>query len=905
VQWLARPMRAEPMARDCFKIAAVSGLLIFSAEVGFCQSNWTGQVQCQLNMQNSDYVHQETQTWVITGPPVQQGAMQVYPAMWSTSGQGSMQRAQGAQMIAGQWATSVQGMNAPLNIFVRASDRRLLIGQSHAQVVAPSGVIGVKQSGGTRSNLSSAAYEWRFPSIEAGPDDTVVSGSSAAAISGGLMPLQSPAVTGSAACSWQFSLGGVATPSTPSPTPGPVIGFPVSGGTISPPASPQSAPSVATNVNPGPSTNATTSPAANSGPANNSSGSGAGAALSQASSPGDQSSEPPPVVPSHTTVGKISTFVDQDTEEYEKAPGFVAQIMFQVDQVLDDLTLQQFTAAEWKELEQQTGGTLVRSEHVMRLPPFPAAGYWLSLGEQRYMVSSKGIVNTPTKPSNTTNLPLYVQVGDDLPYAVLPSVAFVASGESLRPTVFRLLQKLPPTMNRTSDTALFDEHRLRPGFWPATLQTSEYNAAAHQSCMVDVAQKYSNNPLHQLIPDRCRKRAPCAPGNESPCCLDYDGPSGDGKPIQRGNGTDCLAIGAKFFEWSTCFVWTVAGACSNEAALPWNNLEPENPAPDCYHNHKYRNCQNLNPNDFKLNPPSRLIKFGESIDLLLRNNTVGNSTCLAIDSKGPAAKLDLNSPGRFVPGGNCNGYRADHFSDLEQKHYEQMKFRFITPKAVSPRPCKATYKVFASSGGKVSKATIVATNPRCGGWSGTINFQQESEWDLAVDVGGNFERKAHMSEDKDVTLTIKNNTGISESEAKTTYRGIDYQAALRGGALTRIVQATHNADASAKGGSDVTLEVQIDQKTGEYNVQAGYRAALGNDHEIATDHGKLLFNSNTPYSADPIVNSNFPGIIGKTSNPKHIQGTWTEKLKPPSGYPYAGHGAVAASWNLTFTPGPQ
>jgi hypothetical protein len=894
------------MAKDCFKTAAVCGLLIFSAEVGFCQSNWTGQVQCQLNMQSNDYVHQEIQNWVITGPPTQQGAMQVYPAMWSTSGQGSIQRVQGTQMITGQWATNVQGMNAPLNIFVRASDRRLLISQSHAQVVAPSGVNGVKQSGGTSSNLSFAAYEWRFPPIEAGVDDTVVSGSGPAPISGGLLPLQSPAVTGSAACSWQFTKGGAATLSTPAPPSGLVVVPPVPGGTVQPPASTQSTPLGATNTNPSPSTGVMTSPASNSGPANNNSGNTSGTAAPQASSPADHSSESQPGGHSHTAVGKISTFTDQDTEEYEKAPGFIAQIMFQVDQLTDDLTIQQFTAAEWKELEQQTGGTLVKSEHVFRLPPFPAAGYWLKLGDRRYMVSTRGIVNTATKPSDTSNLPLYVQVGDELPYAVLPSVDFVASGEKPRPTVFKLIQKLPPSMNRGHDTALFDEHRLHPGVWPATFQTSEYTAAAHQWCVTDVAQQqYSNNPLHQLIPDRCRNRAPCPPGNETPCCLDYNGPSGDGKPIQRGAGNDCLAIGAKFFEWSTCFVWTVAGACSNEAALPWNNLEPATPAPNCYDNHKYRNCQNLNANDFKLNPSSTLVKFGESSDLWLRNNTVGNSSCLAIDTKGPAAKLDLNSLGTLVHSGNCNGYRADHFSDQAQKHYEQMKFRFITPRVVAPKPCKATYKVVASSGGKVSNATIVATNPRCGGWSGTITFELQSDWDLAVDVGGNFERRAHMSEDKDATLTIRNNTGISESQAKTTYKGVDYQAALRGGALTRIVQATRTIDASAKGGSDVSLEVQINQKTGEYTVQASYRAGVGNSHEISTSYDKVLFDTNMPYSADPVAVA-FPGMTGKTSDPKHIQGTWSQKLNSPwPGYPASGKGEVAASWNLTFTPGPQ
>jgi hypothetical protein len=306
-----------------------------------------------------------------------------------------------------------------------------------------------------------------------------------------------------------------------------------------------------------------------------------------------------------------------------------------------------------------------------------------------------------------------------------------------------------------------------------------------------------------------------------------------------------------------------------------------------------------------LNPSSSLVRFGESSDLWLRNNTVGNSTCLAIDTKGPAAKLDLNSPGTLVHSGSCGGYRADHFSDQAEKHYQQMAFRFITPKVTTAKPCRATYKVVASSGGKASNATIVATNPRCGGWSGTITLQRQSEWDLAVDVGGNFERSVHSSEDVDVTLNIRNNSGTSESQAKHTYKQIDYQGALRGGTLTRIVQSTTDTDASAKGGSDVTLEVNLTGKTGDYSVAAGYRVEVGNSHEIATDHGKVLFDSNTPYPADPIANSHFPGILGKTSDPKHIQGSWSEQLKPPSGYPFTGQGQVAVSWNLTFTPGPQ
>jgi len=611
--------------------------------------------------------------------------------------------------------------------------------------------------------------------------------------------------------------------------------------------------------------------------------------------------------PTPTPVGKIPSFVDQDTQEYEQATGFVAQVMFQVDQIMDDLTIQQFTAAEWKEIEEQTGGKLVKGEHVFRLPPFPAAGYWLGLGNRRYMISAKGIVNTPTKPSNTSNLQIFVQVGDETPYAVLPSVDFVDSGKQPKSTIFKLIEKLPPSMNRGTDMAALDEHRLDPDAARAHLQTLAYNEA-HELCVRDVAQqqRFSNNPILQLIPERCRKRAPCQPGNDKICCLDYDGPYGDGKPINRGVGTDCMAIGAKFFEWSTCFIWTVAGACSNEAALPWNGLNPLVQAPDCYHNHKYRNCQNLDANDFKLNPASTLIKFGQVSDLWLRNNTVGNSTCLTITTKGPMASLDLNSPGKLVNSAYCGGYRADHFSDQARKHYQQIKLRFITPRVAAVKPCKATYKVAASSGGKVSNATIVATNPRCGGWSGTITFQAQRDWDLAEHAGTNFELDAHLTEEMDVNLTIRNSTGISESQAKYTYiRKAYQQQLLQGGALTRILAAKTNIDASAKGGSDVTLDVKLNNKTGEYSVAADYGTPVGNSHGVDTGRNGEFLEYNTPYSGYMPI-SHFPGMVGKTSDPKHIKGNWSDKVGPPdNAHAWTGGGVVAVSWDLTFTPGPQ
>jgi hypothetical protein len=166
---------------------------------------WSGQAQCQLTVQSQGYTHQETQTWTLTGGlATQQGAMQVYPATWSVTGQGSAQRT----TLAAQWINNVPGMNAPLAIFVRASDNRLMIKSWHAQLVAAGGISAVRQIGATQTTTPSAAYEWMFPQIEADPSQQVVNGTGNINVPGNATAIPSTSAMGTANCSWQFSKGG-------------------------------------------------------------------------------------------------------------------------------------------------------------------------------------------------------------------------------------------------------------------------------------------------------------------------------------------------------------------------------------------------------------------------------------------------------------------------------------------------------------------------------------------------------------------------------------------------------------------------------------------------------------------------------------------------------------------------
>ena len=166
---------------------------------------WTGKVQCQLNVQTNDYAHQEVQTWTVTGSPTDDSKT-VYPATWSVSGQGGLQRAQGGQILAGRWNSSVPGMNAPLRIFVSASDRRLVIKGVHSPLVAPGATNVVKQFGASKTNIVYAADEWILPIIEDEGTSANVSGTGTVVVPPTLMPMQS-GTSGTATCTWNFRKG--------------------------------------------------------------------------------------------------------------------------------------------------------------------------------------------------------------------------------------------------------------------------------------------------------------------------------------------------------------------------------------------------------------------------------------------------------------------------------------------------------------------------------------------------------------------------------------------------------------------------------------------------------------------------------------------------------------------------
>ncbi|HEY1261964.1 MAG TPA: hypothetical protein VGF06_00485, partial [Terriglobales bacterium] len=151
-------------------------LLLALATAAVSQSSpadgpWSGQIQCQLHVQQAGYTRDETQTWTLAGnmPVGKNGDMQLYPATWSATGQGGLQKTLGMRASMAQWSLSVPPTPATIAMFIRAQDKQFVIRIWQRPVPAPNTVRGTSQlaeNGVVRpGTINSTAREWTLPWI--------------------------------------------------------------------------------------------------------------------------------------------------------------------------------------------------------------------------------------------------------------------------------------------------------------------------------------------------------------------------------------------------------------------------------------------------------------------------------------------------------------------------------------------------------------------------------------------------------------------------------------------------------------------------------------------------------------------------------------------------------------------
>ncbi len=213
------PSRLRSLAKRSKLVVGIACLPLVLSSAALAQSpevSWSGQVVCTLSVQTDGYAHQETQTWKLTGEPSKltgPGGLAIYPTTWSVSGQGTAQRTPApSRVLASTWKTSVAPMSAPMVIFVRSSDKRLVVKTYHAPLYSPNGIVGTRQISTTgaapaQTNLPSSTGEWILPVIEDSPDNATVAGSGVTMVGGTSIPERPGGGNEPANCTWNFTKG--------------------------------------------------------------------------------------------------------------------------------------------------------------------------------------------------------------------------------------------------------------------------------------------------------------------------------------------------------------------------------------------------------------------------------------------------------------------------------------------------------------------------------------------------------------------------------------------------------------------------------------------------------------------------------------------------------------------------
>ncbi|MGH8263564.1 MAG: hypothetical protein ACRET4_08790 [Steroidobacteraceae bacterium] len=199
------------------KAAIVAVGLLGSASLSAAKAppaaNWRGWATCDVTVTGPGYRDQQTHKWRTTGSaPTKSGAFEIYPAAWSVTGGGRLERTEGAQTLRAEWQRNVADVPAPISVAVRASDGAIRIGAGHAQLHAANAVTGTREAWidgkvTSRTPIGLEVIEYAFPPSQAAAKSPHVSGDRSESPVGSFGPMQPAGSKVEVRCLWDFQRG--------------------------------------------------------------------------------------------------------------------------------------------------------------------------------------------------------------------------------------------------------------------------------------------------------------------------------------------------------------------------------------------------------------------------------------------------------------------------------------------------------------------------------------------------------------------------------------------------------------------------------------------------------------------------------------------------------------------------
>ena len=191
-------------------ILAAAALTFTATSAAAPAPKWSGAASCSISVTGPGYAHSETQKWQVAGPTTTRGAFRLVPSHWTDTGSGSSHQAQGNQTLDITWTVNASAAGQ-FQFVVRASDKKLVVGQANAQLRVAHGITGTQKQtiGGVAQSPGAVdleAFETQLPPIVARGTATSVSGSMpSTTVHGSFGPFQPGAATVTKSCSWKFA----------------------------------------------------------------------------------------------------------------------------------------------------------------------------------------------------------------------------------------------------------------------------------------------------------------------------------------------------------------------------------------------------------------------------------------------------------------------------------------------------------------------------------------------------------------------------------------------------------------------------------------------------------------------------------------------------------------------------
>ena len=267
----------------------------------------------------------------------------------------------------------------------------------------------------------------------------------------------------------------------------------------------------------------------------------------------------------------------------------------------------------------------IRFEDATRTLRFPHTPFHavLRVGNVFYPVPKSGEIDLPEIPTGVTEAAVISDLSKATPLYKVPIAQLVAGSTIVIPIAYRG----PLAMNSADDTV--------PG------------------------------GRHSHSRDENSTTTTCPPGTKTPCCEDQNGNLGDGKRYNNGWKRYRNFIG------STCFQWVLEGCCTNEGAEIIPALFGSYIS--CYDNHKSRNCQDLNDQDFSVSTEEIVVQCGQQVRLTVTNGTCSNESILL--SNGTLGTLKGDESIGF------GSQRVRHYDEATPlvNHIRTREFLYIAP----------------------------------------------------------------------------------------------------------------------------------------------------------------------------------------------------------------------------------